>query len=114
VLVEQWFSRRSPHEDLSLLDNVWRGESNLNAPASGSVAAAWEASHRWLSRHANARAWSGDADAGGAGLAGLSLPGSGDACYDMPRAVVGLRNVSGHDLQSFRGLREGMSVLVQS
>jgi len=31
----------------------------------------------------------------------------------MPQPVVGLRNVAGHDLKPFSGLREGVSVLAQ-
>lgn len=115
ALVEQWFNRRSLHEDLSLLDDVWRGEAPVSAPASGSVAAAWEASHRWLAAQAKARRnQAGNADADGADLSGLSLLGTGSAYYDMPRAVVGLRDVAGHQLKAFRGLREGMNVLPQA
>ena len=115
ALVEQWFNRRSLHEDLSLLDDVWRGEAPVSAPVSGSVAAAWEASHRWLAAQAKARRnQAGNADADGADLSGLSLLGTGSAYYDMPRAVVGLRDVAGHQLKAFRGLREGMNVLPQA
>lgn len=112
-LAANWFNRRSPNEDLSLLDDIARGEDIVNAPSHGSVVAAWEASHRWLSQYANARKDAGEAAGDGADLSGLSMLGSGSASYDMPRAVVGLRNVSGHQLTSFRGLREGVSVLTQ-
>jgi len=113
ALIEQWFASHSLNDDLTLLDEIARGEGIVNAPSQGSVVAAWEASHRWLSQYANARKDTGEAAADGADLSGLSLLGTGSASYDMPQSVVGLRNVSGHQLTSFHGLREGVSVLTQ-
>jgi hypothetical protein len=114
VIAAEWFTRRSPHEDLSLLDEIGRGEEEAGAPGGSSIVAAWawEASHRWLSR--NADAWADGEHGLGADMAPLSFDGNGNAVYDMPQAIVGLQHVSGHALKSFRGLREGMNVLTGS
>jgi hypothetical protein len=110
TIAGSWFTRRALNEDLSLLDDILRGELSAEEPAA--MAAAWETSHRWLSRNAGALADAGATSS--ADLSGLSLLGTGNAVYDMPRATVGLQEVSGHALKSFRGLREGMSVLTLS
>jgi hypothetical protein len=50
----------------------------------------------------------------GSDFGAASLLGDTGTFTDMARPVVGLRNVAGHDLKLFNGLRDGVNVLAQS
>ena len=113
-LVANWFARGSSHEDLSLLDDIARGEGAENSSASDAeIAAAWQRSHQWLKGRLNSGSSYGGDDGDGADLGAMSFLGDTGTFIDMPRPVVGLRNVAGHDLKPFSGLQEGVSVLAQ-
>jgi hypothetical protein len=111
TLVAQWFDRSPKNDDLTQLDDILRGEETVSSASPGAIAAEWERSHQWLSRYANLRNGAGDSGADGADVSGLSYLGLDDNGFDMPRAVVGLRGVAGHELKAFRGLQEGVKVL---
>lgn len=111
-LIANWFTQRSSDDDLTLLDEIARGESVENSSASDAeIAAAWQRSHHWLDRLLTAPDGAGGDDAGGADPGAMSFLGDTGTRFDIPRAAVGLRNVAGHDLKPFNGLREGVSVL---
>jgi hypothetical protein len=111
ALVAQWFDRSSRDDDLSLLDDILRGDTGVGTASPGAIAAQWERSHQWLSRYAQARTGAGETGADGAHLSGLSYLGIDEGGFDMPRAMVGLRGVAGHELKAFSGLQEGLKVL---
>lgn len=113
-LIEQWFAPHSLNDDLTLLDEIARGESAGNTPdIDASIAAAWQHLHAWLNGSPNTGQGE-DSDASGGGYLGAtSFLGDAGTFVDMPQPVVGLRNVAGHDLKPFSGLREGLSVLAQ-
>jgi hypothetical protein len=114
ALAEHWFKRQPEDQVLSLLDDIWRGEgSGTIAETNNSAMAAWLAAHRWLTNRVDARKNFSDIEDDGADLSGLSLLEVGNTSYDMPQGEVGLRDVAGHRLHPFRGLREGVSVLTQ-
>lgn len=114
TLIEQWFAPHSLNDDLTLLDDIARGESAGNTPEiDASIAAAWQHLHAWLNGSPNTGQGE-DSDASGGGYLGAtSFLGDTGTFVDMPQPVVGLRNVAGHDLKPFSGLREGVSVLAQ-
>jgi hypothetical protein len=112
--VTQWFARSPQNDDLTLLDEILRGDTSVSKARPGAIAAQWERSHQWLSRYAQARNGSGENGAEGADLSGLSYLGVDDGGFDMPRALVGLRGVAGHEMKTFKGLQEGVKVLAQS
>ncbi len=111
ALVTQWFNRGTQNDDLTLLDDILRGDTGVSTQSPSDIAAEWERSHQWLSRYVNLRNGAGDANADGADLSGLSYLGLDDNGFEMPRAVVGLRGVAGHELKAFKGLQEGVKVL---
>jgi hypothetical protein len=114
-LFEDWFARHSWNDDLTLLDEIVRGDSSASASVNdGTIAAAWRRSHAWLNGHLNT-GYGADNDAfGGSDPGAASLLSDTGTFIDMPRPVVGLRNVAGHDLKLFNGLRDGVNDLGQS
>jgi hypothetical protein len=110
-LIEQWFARQALNDDMTLLDDILRGGASANESSTdGTVAAAWQRSHAWLNGRLDTSIGE-DSDASGGYVGATSFLGDTGTFIDMPRPVVGLRNVAGHDLKPFSGLREGMSVL---
>ena len=111
ALVAQWFERSSKNDDLTQLDDILRGDEAVSSASPSTIAAEWERSHQWLSRYAQLRNGAGDTGADSADVSGLSYLGLDDSGFDMPRAVVGLHGVAGHELRTFKGLQEGVKVL---
>jgi Ca2+-binding RTX toxin-like protein len=112
-LLDRWLTRHGLNDDLTLLDEITRDEAAANtSTAGGAVAAAWRRSHAWLNGHLSTTDGRDDASAGGY-LEATSFLGHSGTYVDIPRPVVGLRNVAGHDLKPFSGLREGVSILAQ-
>jgi Ca2+-binding RTX toxin-like protein len=114
-LIEQWFTRHSWNDDLTLLDEIVRGDGSASASVNdGPIAEAWRRSHTWLNGYCST-GYSDRNDAlDGSDLGATSLLGDAGPFIDMPLPVVGLRNVAGHDLKLFNGLRDGVNVLAQS
>ncbi|MBI4207825.1 MAG: hypothetical protein HY527_22630 [Betaproteobacteria bacterium] len=114
LLIEQWFAGHSLNDDMTLLDEMQSGEPSANGSGTdGAVAAAWHRSHAWLNGWPNAGSGEDNDSVGGGYLGATSFFGDTGTFIDMPRPVIGLRNVAGHDLKPFSGLREGVSVLAQ-
>jgi Ca2+-binding RTX toxin-like protein len=115
-LIEEWFVRHPWNDDLPLLDEISRGESGVGAPGgnNASMAADWRRSHAWLNGRLHSSIGDGETDGDGVYLDAQSFLGDTSTLFDPPQAAVGLRNVAGHSLESFSGLREGMNILSQS
>jgi hypothetical protein len=115
AFLDELFARHPWNDDLTLLDEISRGETGAGLSDSNvSIAAQWRRSHAWLTgklRNGNSE---DDSANGGANPESFFFSGDRAAFVDMPRPVVGLRNVAGHDLKSFSGLREGVNILAQS
>ena len=112
LLADEWFASHA-WDDLSLLDDISRGEFTTGSSAyGGSFEAYWRQSHNWLKRRLLSS--SGEDEASdGADSRVLSLLNDGSTYTDPMRSPIGLRGVAGHDLKSFTGLREGVYVLAQ-
>jgi hypothetical protein len=104
ALVAQWFERSAQNDDLTLLDDILRGDEGDSTARPSAIAARWERTHQWLNRDAK-RSGAGESDVDGAELSGLSYLGIDEHGYDKSHAVVGLRAVTGHDLKVFSGLQ---------
>jgi len=108
----EWFARSPSDDDLSLLDDIARGDLPENySVGDETIARAWRKSHWWLNRRLHGDAGSGDDFE--AGAMGYTLFGDSGMFADLPRPTVGLQNVAGHQFTRFSGLAEGSSVLRQ-
>jgi Ca2+-binding RTX toxin-like protein len=104
ALIAQWFERSVQNDDLTLLDDILRGDAGDSTARSSALAKEWARTHQWLNRDAK-RTGAGETDVDGAELSGLSYLGMDENDYDKAHAVVGLRAVTGHELKVFSGLQ---------
>jgi hypothetical protein len=103
TLITQWFEGMSRNEDLSLLDDILRGDDAIAPRDRSAIAAEWERSHHWLSRNVDARLDDSVTSGDGTGSAAFSYFGM-DQLHEAPRAPIGLAGVAGHEMTVFRGL----------
>ena len=117
TLIDQWFSRDPSNDELTLLDEILRGDSGASAQiqlSSNDISAQWQRSHAYLNQLAG-RPGAGESYPDGADVSGWSNMGLDAGRFAMPggfgRGNVGLRGVAGHEIKSFKGLQEGINPL---
>ena len=102
ALIAHWFEGASRNDDLSLLDDILRGDDGVALQTRSAIAAQWERTHHWLNRNGDARLGE-SVTAGDGGSQAFTYFGMGQP-HETPRAAIGLADVAGHEMKVFSGL----------